>query len=45
MVVADRNPPSAPNQLTQTVANCPAGSIAVALRKNATLQDGKVAVS
>jgi hypothetical protein len=45
MVVADHNPPSAPNQLTQTVATRPAGSIAVALRRNATLQDGTVMVS
>lgn len=45
MVVADHNPPSTPNQLTQTVPKRPEGSIAVALRRNVTLQDGQVTVS
>jgi hypothetical protein len=45
MVVADHNPPSTPNQLTQTIGSRPAGSIAVALRRNVTLQDGKLTVA
>ncbi len=45
MVLADHNPPSAPNQLTQTVANRPEGSVAVAVRRNVTLQDGKISVA
>ncbi len=44
MVVADRNPPSAPNQVTQTLRNRPPGSIAVALRRNVVLGDGKLSV-
>jgi hypothetical protein len=45
MVVADHNPPSTPNQLTQTVGSRPEGSVAVALRRNVTLQDGRVTAS
>jgi hypothetical protein len=45
MVVADHNPPSAPNQLTQTIGSRPAGSIAVALRRNVSLQDGRLTVA
>ncbi len=45
MVVADHNPPSTPNQLTQTIPKRPEGSIAVALRRNVTLQDGRVTVA
>ncbi|HTO89011.1 MAG TPA: hypothetical protein VMR54_15935 [Thermoanaerobaculia bacterium] len=44
MVVADRNPPSAPNQVTQILRNRPPGSIAVALRRNVALRDGKLSV-
>jgi hypothetical protein len=44
MVLADRNPPSAPNQVTQTRRNRPAGSVAVALRRNVTLRDGRLSV-
>ena len=45
MVVADHNPPSTPNQLTQTIPTRPEGSIAVALRRSVTLQDGRVTVA
>lgn len=41
-VLADFNPPSTPNKLIQTLANRPAGSIAVALRRNYSFQDGEV---
>jgi len=44
MVLADKNPPSAPNQVTQTLRNRRTGSVAVALRRNVRLQDGKVSV-
>lgn len=44
MVVSDQNPPSAPNQLTQIIRNRPEGSIAAALRRNVTLQDGRISV-
>ncbi len=39
------NPPSTPNKLLQTLANRPAGSIAVALRRTYTFQDGNVSVA
>lgn len=45
MVIADENPPSAPNQLTQTIKSRPEGSIAAALRRNAVLENGKLSVS
>jgi hypothetical protein len=41
-VLADLNPPSTPNKLIQTLGNRPAGSIAVALRRNYSFQDGEV---
>ena len=41
-VLADFNPPSAPNKLLQTLPDRPAGSIAVALRRNYSFQDGSV---
>jgi len=41
-VLADFNPPSTPNKLIQTLASRPAGSIAVALRRNYSFQDGEV---
>lgn len=44
-VLADMNPPSTPNKLLQTLANRPAGSIAVALRRTYTFQDGNVSVA
>jgi hypothetical protein len=44
LVLADKNPPSAPNQVTQTLRNRPSGSIAVALRRNVALRDGNVSV-
>ena len=43
-VFADFNPPSAPNQVTQTVLDRPVDSVAAALRRNAQLRDGKVSV-
>jgi hypothetical protein len=45
IVVADPNPPSTPNQLTQTVRDRPKGSIAAALRRNVAIQDGTVAAA
>jgi hypothetical protein len=44
MVIADQNPPSAPNQVTQTSKKRPADSIAAALRRNVALTDGKISV-
>jgi hypothetical protein len=44
-VLADFNPPSAPNKLLQTLANRPVGSIAVALRRTYTFEDGNVSVA
>lgn len=45
IVIADFNPPSAPNQVTQTVTALPADSFAVALRRNALFRDGAVSVA
>jgi hypothetical protein len=45
IVVQDRNPPSAPNQLTQAVGQRPADSLALAIRRGVTIQDGKISVS
>ncbi len=45
MVLADQNPPSAPNQLTQTIKSRPEGSIAAVLRRNAILENGKLSVA
>jgi hypothetical protein len=45
MVLADRNPPSAPNQVTQTFVSRPEGSIATAIRRNVSFQDGNIQVS
>lgn len=45
MVLNDVNPPSAPNQLTQVVADRPDGSIAVALRRSVTMADGTLSVA
>lgn len=42
LILSDRNPPSAPNCLSQTEAARPADSIAVALRRNQVFQDGTV---
>jgi hypothetical protein len=44
LVVADTNPPSTPNKLIQTIDTRPAGSIAVALRRTYSFQDGDVSV-
>ena len=44
-VLADFNPPSTPNKLIQTIASRPAGSIAVALRRNYSFQDGEVSAA
>ncbi len=43
-VLADFNPPSAPNKLLQTLDARPAGSIAVALRRTYTFEDGTLSV-
>ncbi len=43
-VLADMNPPSTPNKLLQTLPNRPVGSIAVALRRTYSFQDGNVSV-
>lgn len=43
-VVAEFNPPSAPNGISQVVLERPADSIAAALRRNVTLQDGTISV-
>jgi hypothetical protein len=45
MVLADHNPPSSPNQVTQTVVSRPEGSIAVAVRRNVEFQDGRISVA
>jgi hypothetical protein len=42
LILSDRNPPSAPNCLSQTEAARPADSIAAALRRNQVFQDGTV---
>lgn len=45
-VVADYNPPpSPPNELTQTLDNRPADSIAAAVRRNVTFRDGSWSVA
>lgn len=44
MVLTDHNPPSAPNQVTQTYIERPVGSIAAALRSNLRLRDGTLSV-
>lgn len=41
-VIADTNPPSAPNRLIQILDARPAGSIAAALRRNHVFQDGRI---
>jgi hypothetical protein len=43
-VLADYNPPSAPNQVTQTGMKRPADSVAAALRRNVLLRDGRLSV-
>ncbi len=43
-VLADFNPPSAPNKLLQSRETRPAGSIAVALRRNYAFEDGTLSV-
>jgi hypothetical protein len=43
-VMADKNPPSPPNTAMQAIIDRPAGSVAVALRRNVTLEDGRVSV-
>jgi hypothetical protein len=42
LVLTDANPPSAPNRVAQVEPKLSAGSIAAALRRNATFQDGTV---
>jgi hypothetical protein len=45
MVMSDFNPPSAPNIVVQTVGNRPAGTIAVAMRRNLSCRDGRWSVA
>ena len=45
VVMSDFNPPSAPNQLTQTVQGRPSDSIAVALRRNVQFRDGRLSIA
>lgn len=45
IVVADANPPSSPNQVTQTVPGRPADSIAVAIRRNVWFRDGRFSIA
>ena len=42
LVLVDKNPPSAPNKLAQVNAKRPDDSIAAALRRNVSFQDGTV---
>ena len=42
LILSDRNPPSAPNCLSQTESARPADSIAAALRRNQVFQDGTI---
>ncbi|HEY6065473.1 MAG TPA: hypothetical protein VIY96_04920 [Thermoanaerobaculia bacterium] len=45
LVIGDTNPPSTPNKVIQTLDTRPAGSIAVALRRKYSFQDGTVSVA
>jgi hypothetical protein len=45
MVTSDMNPPSAPNDVSQTIQDRPEGSIAVALRRNVSLRDGRLSIA
>jgi hypothetical protein len=45
LVTSDSNPPSTPNIVAQTMANRPADSIAVAIRRNVSYQDGRWSIS
>ncbi len=42
LVLADLNPPSAPNRLSQVTQDRPTGSIAAAIRRNYVFEDGTV---
>jgi len=44
-VTAGNNPPSPPNVVTQTVPDRPAGSIAAAVRRNASFRDGSLSLA
>jgi hypothetical protein len=44
IVLGDTNPPSAPNKVIQTIAARPAGSLAVALRRTYSFQDGDLSL-
>jgi hypothetical protein len=44
IVTSEQNPPSAPNDVTQTVRDRPADSIAAALRRNVHFQDGRLSI-
>jgi len=43
-VTPDFNPPSAPNDVSQTIPDRPDNSIAAALRRNVSLSDGRISV-
>jgi len=45
MVTSDMNPPSAPNDVSQTIQDRPEGSSAVALRRNVALRDGRLSIA
>jgi hypothetical protein len=45
VVLADFNPPSAPNQVTQTIQDRPADSIAAALRRSVSFVDGRLSIA
>lgn len=45
IVMSDFNPPSAPNQVTQTLQDRPTDSIAVALRRNISFADGRLSIA
>jgi hypothetical protein len=45
LVLADLNPRSTPDKLTQTTPNRPEGSLAVALRRTYSFSDGQVSVA
>ena len=45
VVLSDFNPPSAPNQTTQTIQDRPADSIAAAIRRSVSFVDGRLSIA
>ena len=45
VVLADFNPPSAPNQVTQTIQDRPIDSIAAAIRRSVSFVDGRLSIA